>query len=167
MKELLERLSEPLLRIYSDMQADLLVAIIKRLAADKTLLEDGAFMEWHFRKLNQLNGLTRESIAIISRSTGIAEKELIEAIRKAGFASFKNPSLSLMDSNPALRMASINSFSAIPVLREIIAMLSRVKPFNWFNLRKCHSMKAPSSRRVLSAANRLMMATNKSACMSE
>ncbi|TMZ52884.1 minor capsid protein, partial [Klebsiella pneumoniae] len=90
MKELMERLSEPLLRIYSDMQADLLVAIIKRLAADKTLLEDGAFMEWHFRKLNQLNGLTRESIAIISRSTGIAEKELIEAIRKAGFESIKD-----------------------------------------------------------------------------
>jgi len=90
MKELLERLSEPLLRIYSDMQADLLVAIIKRLAADKTLLEDGAFMEWHFRKLNQLNGLTREAVTIISRSTGIAEKELIAAIRRAGFESIKD-----------------------------------------------------------------------------
>lgn len=90
MKELLERLSEPLLRIYSDMQADLLVAIIKRLAADKTLLEDGAFMEWHFRKLNQLNGLTREAVTIISRSTGIAERELIAAIRRAGFESIKD-----------------------------------------------------------------------------
>src|SRR5690554_6155124 len=90
MKELLERLSEPLLRIYSDMQADLLVAIIKRLASDLTLLEDGAFMEWHFRKLNQLNGLTREAVTIISRSTGIAEKELIAAIRRAGFESIKD-----------------------------------------------------------------------------
>src|SRR5690606_39819031 len=90
MKELMERLSEPVLRIYSDMQADLLVAIIKRLARDKSLLVNGDFMEWHFRKLNQLNGLTRESIAIISRCTGIAEKELIEAIRKGRVVSIKD-----------------------------------------------------------------------------
>jgi len=65
------------------MQADLLEAIVKRLAGDHDLLENEEFMEWHFRKLNQLDGLNREAIRIIAKRTGVAEKALIEALRRA------------------------------------------------------------------------------------
>src|SRR5690606_42058575 len=81
-----EQLSEPVRRIYADMQADLLEAIVKRLAGDHDLLENEEFMEWHFRKLNQLDGLNRDTIRIIAKRTGIAEKALIEAL-KIGRAS--------------------------------------------------------------------------------
>ena len=47
-------------------------------------------MEWHFRKLNQLDGLNREAIRIIAKRTGIAEKALIEALRRAGFEAIKD-----------------------------------------------------------------------------
>src|SRR5690554_4936026 len=80
-----ERLSEPVRQIYSEMQGDLLEAIVKRLAGDHDLLENEEFMEWHFRKLNQLDGLNREAIRIIAKRTGVAEKALIEALRRAGF----------------------------------------------------------------------------------
>src|SRR5690606_20478497 len=85
-----EQLSEPVRRIYADMQADLLEAIVKRLAEDHDLLENEAFMEWNFRKLNQLDGLKRETIRIIARRAGIAEKALIEALRRAGFEAIKD-----------------------------------------------------------------------------
>src|SRR5690606_39799358 len=84
-----EQLSEPVRRIYADMQADLLEVIVKRLAGDHDLLENREFMEWSFRKLNQLDGLNREAVRIIARRAGIAEKALIEALRRAGFEAIK------------------------------------------------------------------------------
>ena len=90
MKERIERLGEPLRQIYSEMQGDLLEAIVKRLAGDHDLLENEEFMEWHFRKLNQLDGLNRETVRIIARRAGIAEKALIEALRRAGFEAIKD-----------------------------------------------------------------------------
>src|SRR5690606_14675813 len=85
-----ERLGEPLRQIYSEMQGDLLEAIVKRLAGDHDLLENEEFMAWHFRKLNQLDGLNREAIRIIAKRTGIAEQALIEATRRAGFEAIKD-----------------------------------------------------------------------------
>src|SRR5690606_30793923 len=85
-----EQLSEPVRRIYADMQADLLEAIVKRLAGDHDLLEHEDFMEWHFRKLNQPDVLNRETIRLSAKRAGIPEKALIEALRRAGFEAIKD-----------------------------------------------------------------------------
>jgi DNA-binding phage protein len=84
-RELLEQLSEPVVRIYDEMQTEMLENIVKRLAQDKSLLEDENFVEWHFRMLNQLSGLTEENIELIAKKAGIAREEIEKAIRKAGF----------------------------------------------------------------------------------
>src|SRR5690606_34923171 len=101
-----ERLSEPVRQIYSEMQGDLLEAIVKRLARDHDLLENEEFMEWHFRKLNQLDGLNREAIRIIAKRSGVAEKALIEALRRAGFEAIKDNEDFLRDAHDQIGRAA-------------------------------------------------------------
>src|SRR5690606_12264946 len=84
-----EQLSEPVRRIYADMQADLLEAIVKRLAGDHDLLENEEFMECDIIKQNQLGGLKRDAIRIIVTRTEITEKALLEELRRAGFQAIK------------------------------------------------------------------------------
>nr|WP_269757879.1 phage minor capsid protein [Thalassobacillus sp. C254] len=83
-KERLEQLSSPVIEIYNAMEADMLENIAKRLADDKSLL-DSNVTEWQFQKLNQLNGLNNENLRLVARQSGVSEREIKEALRKAGF----------------------------------------------------------------------------------
>jgi hypothetical protein len=75
-QEILE-LSEPVEAIYTDVTTQLIANICKRLGEGKEL------PDWQARKLGELNALTKDSVKIISASTGKAQRTIKATLAKA------------------------------------------------------------------------------------
>ena len=62
------------LDIYSQIELELLELIIKKLQTNEG--EIGGSLEWYLKRLNELGGLNKETLKIISKYTGISQKQL-------------------------------------------------------------------------------------------
>ena len=70
------------LDIYSQIELDLLEVIIKKLKlADG---EIGGSLEWYLKRLNAVGGLNKETLKVISKYTGITQKELKKMFKTIG-----------------------------------------------------------------------------------
>lgn len=70
------------LDIYSQIELDLLELIIKKLKlADG---EIGGSLEWYLKRLNAVGGLNKETLKVISKYTGITQKELKKMFKTIG-----------------------------------------------------------------------------------
>ena len=70
------------LDIYSQVELDLLELIIKKIQVSEG--EIGGSLEWYIKRLNDLGGLNKETLRIISKYTGITQKELKKMFKTIG-----------------------------------------------------------------------------------
>ena len=72
------------IRIYNEIEIDLLIAIAKRFDVyDKAT----GTLEWQLKKLDELGGLTNESINIIAKHSKRTKKEILKILKDAGYSN--------------------------------------------------------------------------------
>ena len=79
--------------------------IAKRLKTSKDISKD-TVLEWQVDKLNQLRMVNNETIKSLSQATGIAEKEIRQAIKDAGISTIQSVDDELKEVYPKLPMPS-------------------------------------------------------------
>lgn len=81
-----DRLVEPFIQIYQNIEHDLIVHI----ATHFKLYEDIGFknsMEWYAKKVEELGGLTQEAINIISKETKIPKSKVVNMLKDASIST--------------------------------------------------------------------------------
>src|SRR5690606_38653622 len=84
-----ERLAESTVRIYEEIETQILVNIAKALRKNKSLLTPEGYAVWQAEQLAMLDNLTQEHIQIIARYARMAPQEVRKAIEEAGRAGMK------------------------------------------------------------------------------
>lgn len=80
----IEELQSNLLKLYEEIEEDLLTNIAKRINFDDEL---GGTAAWQVRKLEELGAVTAENQRVIASKSGRTEKEVNDLFRKAGIES--------------------------------------------------------------------------------
>ena len=85
----LDLFTSPVVDIYQALENEIFQMVAKRL---KTKPEHGKdyVLQWQIEKMQQLRMLNRDTIRALSRTTGIAEKEIIKAIEEVGHLTIKS-----------------------------------------------------------------------------
>jgi len=81
-----ERLAESTVRIYEEIETQILINIAKALRKNKSLLTPDGYVVWQAEQLAMLDNLTQEHIQIIAKYAGMAPEKVKEAIEEAGKA---------------------------------------------------------------------------------
>ena len=81
--------TEPVTDIYQALEEQVFEMIAKRLKTNKDLSKDHVFA-WQVEKMQQLRMLNQETIATLSKVTGIATKEIQKSIENTGIATIKS-----------------------------------------------------------------------------
>ena len=82
----IDKLTEPFIKVYQDLENDLIVHI----ATHFKLYENIGFknsMEWYIKKIEELGGLNQEAIDIISKQTKISKDKIIKMLKEAGLST--------------------------------------------------------------------------------
>lgn len=116
-RERLQKLSQPVIDIYLEMQEKMLTAIVQRLRGHEGLMMDD-ILAWQVEKLNQLGGLTEKNIRLIAKTAGIGVRDLINMLREAGVEAL-GPNESLLEA--VKRKAAPPPIREDPTIRNILA----------------------------------------------
>lgn len=77
-------MEEQIVRIYNEIEIELLIAIAKRFDVyDKAT----GTLEWQLKKLEELGGLTNESINIIAKYSKRTKEEILKILKDAGYSN--------------------------------------------------------------------------------
>jgi len=95
--------TESVSNIYEVLENDIFKKITKTLS---TGVFDDDIFRWQVEKMNQLNLINDESIKLLSKSTGRAEKEIKKAIKNAGIDTIKGVDKELKGTHKKLRTSS-------------------------------------------------------------
>ncbi len=85
----LDMYTEPVTHIYQALEEHIFELIAKRLKTSKDLSKDNVF-NWQVDKMNQLRLVNNETVKALSKTTGIAEKEIRKAIHDTGINTIKS-----------------------------------------------------------------------------
>lgn len=79
----IDRLNDPIIRIYNKIEEELL----REIAGQFKVYDDiGGTMEWQVQKLDELGGLNAHAVKIIEQWSGKAENAILEMLTAAGYA---------------------------------------------------------------------------------
>src|SRR5690625_6469098 len=81
--------TEPVADIYRALEDEIFIMVAKRLKTSDDITKDTVF-QWQVDKMNQLRLINTETIKLLSKTTGIAEKEIREAIKNTGIATIES-----------------------------------------------------------------------------
>lgn len=81
--------TQPITDIYIALEQEIFDMIVKRLKTDKGHDKDYV-LQWQVEKMQQLRMLNLETIQALSKATGIAEKEIIQAINDIGYETIRS-----------------------------------------------------------------------------
>src|SRR5699024_3418843 len=81
--------TEPVTDIYRSLEEEIFLMVAKRLKKSDDITKDTVF-QWQIDKMNQLRLINAETIKLLSKTTGIAEKEIREAIKNTGIETIKS-----------------------------------------------------------------------------
>ena len=124
-RDRLEKLSQPVIRLYLELQQEILTAIVKRLKDNEGLLVDDV-LAWQIEKLNQLGGLTQEVIRLIAEIAGVGVRDMVNMLREAGVEAL-GPNESLLEAAKR-KGANLNQPPPIrddPTIRNILEAYER------------------------------------------
>lgn len=76
----IDRLIEPIVLYYSQLETELIIDICKRLKPD----DISGTAEWRLKKLSELGALNRKNIDIIRKTTGVTDKDINNVIEDIG-----------------------------------------------------------------------------------
>src|SRR5690625_828637 len=94
--EQLNIFTEPVTDIYRELEKEVFEMIAKRLKTSKDITKDTVF-EWQVDKMNQLRLVNNDTIKALSKTTGIAEKEIRKAIKETGVVTIESVDHELKD----------------------------------------------------------------------
>ena len=86
----LDALTWGILKVYEEIELDLLKAIGKRFDLYDSV---GGTLEWHVKMLDDMGALNAEAVKIIASYSQRSEKEIRSMLRQAGFANIDLPSM--------------------------------------------------------------------------
>lgn len=81
--------TEPTQHIYQSLEEEIFQMIAKRLRTSKNITKDTVF-QWQAEKMSQLRLVNNETITSLSKTTGLAEKEIRNAIMSTGIDTIKS-----------------------------------------------------------------------------
>lgn len=81
--EQLNIFTEPVTDIYRALEDEVFEMIAKRLKTSKDITKDNV-LDWQIDKMNQLRLINNETVKALSKTTGVAEKEIRKAIKDTG-----------------------------------------------------------------------------------
>lgn len=84
MRNSLDPLVQPIIDIFNQLEAEILVSIAKRFSTYETV---GGTLEWYMRKLQEVGALNSDVVGIIAKTSRRSEEELLKMLNKAGFAN--------------------------------------------------------------------------------
>lgn len=94
--EQLNIFTEPVTDIYRALEEDVFLLIAKRLRTSDDITADDV-LNWQMDKLKQLRLLNEDTVKALSRTTGIAEREIRQIIKDAGLATIDSVDHELKD----------------------------------------------------------------------
>lgn len=103
--EQLSLFTEPVTDIYRILEDEVFQMIAKRLKTSKDITKDTVF-QWQVDKMNQLRMVNNDTIKALSRTTGVAEKEIRKAIKGTGVVTIDSVDHELKDIYPTLPQPS-------------------------------------------------------------
>src|SRR5699024_5586002 len=81
--------TEPVTDIYRALEEEIFLMVAKRLKTSEDITKDTVF-QWQIDKMKQLRCINVETNKLLSKTTGIAEKEIREAIKNTGIETIKS-----------------------------------------------------------------------------
>lgn len=81
--------AEPVVDIYRALENEIFLLVAKRLKTSEDYGKDYV-LQWQIEKMQELRMLNQETIKALSKATGLAEKEIINAIREVGFKTIES-----------------------------------------------------------------------------
>ncbi|MFA8439310.1 phage minor capsid protein [Pueribacillus sp. YX66] len=81
--------TQPVTHVYQALEQEIFEMIARRLKTSKHYDSDNV-LEWQIDKMNQLRLVNDETVRALSKTTGIAEKEIRKAIHNAGIETIKS-----------------------------------------------------------------------------
>src|SRR5690625_2661119 len=88
--------TEPITDIYAALEEQVFEMIAKRLKTTNDITRDNV-LDWQIDKMNQLRMVNNETVKSLSKTTGIAEKEIRKAIHKVGIDTINSVDYELTD----------------------------------------------------------------------
>lgn len=88
--------TEPVTDIYRELEKEVFEMIAKRLKTSKNITKD-TVLQWQVEKMNQLRLVNNDTIKALSKTTGIAEKEIRKAIKETGVVTIESVDHELKD----------------------------------------------------------------------
>lgn len=79
----LDLFTQPVADIYRALENEIFLMVAKRLKTNKDHGKDYV-LQWQIEKMQELRMLNQETIKALSKATGLAEKEIVQAIRNVG-----------------------------------------------------------------------------------
>jgi len=79
----LDIFTQPVIDIYRTLEEEIFLMMAKRLKTDDDITREQAF-EWQAEKIQQLNSINDETIKMLSKTTGLAEKEIRKIFEEVG-----------------------------------------------------------------------------------
>lgn len=80
----LDLFTQPVADIYRALENEIFLMVAKRLKTNKDHGKDYV-LQWQIEKMQELRMLNQETIRALSKTTGLAEKEIIKAIEDVGY----------------------------------------------------------------------------------
>lgn len=94
----LKDLAEPIVEIYNGIEHDLLLKIASFFRLDEEVTIKNS-LDWYFAKLEELGTLNSEAIKIISKYSGISEKQIKKVLKEASYGSINEERLNMLNDN--------------------------------------------------------------------
>lgn len=153
--EQLEAMVENLIKIYQDIEDDLLANIAGRLSILDEVPQD-SIAQWHLDKLQQLGGLRRENIRIISSRAGKTLQEIEKILTNAGYQALEfDERIYQMAISEGFLTASPLPLSASPGIRQLIqAAIDNTR--NYMNLINTTALES-ANQAFLDAVNKVYL----------
>ena|SRR5690625_1374445 len=99
----LDMFTSPVIHVYQALEEELFEMIARRLRTSRDYSSD-TVLEWQVDKLNQLRMVNNDTIKALSKTTGVAEKEIRKAILETGVATIQSVDYELKDVRQPLPM---------------------------------------------------------------
>ena len=133
-------MDEQVVRIYNEIEIELLIAIAKRFDVyDKAT----GTLEWQLKKLDELGGLSNESINIIAKHSKRTKEEILKVLKEAGYS---NLDFSLLELAYEEDFIAINpdTLKNNPVINDIINLSYKEldNAFKMINTKALESVKS-------------------------
>ena len=153
--EQLEAMTENLIKIYQDIEDDLLTNIAGRLSVLDTV-DQGTIAQWHLDRMQQLGALRKENYKLIAARSGKTLQEIERILTDAGYRALEfDERIYQMAMSEGLLMGSPLPLSASPGVKQLIqAAIDNTR--NYMNLINTTALES-ANQAFLDTVNRVYL----------